>query len=487
MNFTQLFQAPDYWLTRLLIGRGIGAIYLIAFIVAFNQFPALLGERGLLPVPQFLQQVPFARAPSLFHFRYSDVLLRLTAATGAVLAAAVVVGLVDAAPIIVWVAVWFVLWVLYLSIVNVGQTFYGFGWESLLLEAGFFAIFLGPASVAPPFVVILMFRWLLFRVEFGAGLIKIRGDPCWRDLTCLYYHHETQPMPNPLSWFFHNLPRRLHKVEVAGNHFAQLVAPIGLAFPQPISDVAGVVIVVTQLYLVASGNFSWLNWITIFCALAAFDDGAIHAVLPITVPSVAAPPLWWEIVLAARTVFVLYLSYWPARNLLSRRQLMNFSFNPFHLVGAYGAFGAITRVRYEIVIEGTSATLLGPATEWTEYEFKGKPGDLRRVPPQIAPYHLRLDWLMWFAAMSSTMEHSWFMPFMIKLLENDRPTLRLLRMNPFKDRAPAYVRARLYRYRFTTPAQWRKTRAWWTRQLVGDYVPPVRLRGSADSPSLSFQ
>jgi hypothetical protein len=466
-------------LSRLLITRGIGAIYLVAFLSALNQFPALLGEHGLLPVPQFLKHVSLRRTPSLFHLRYSDLLLRLSAWIGIVLSAVIVVGLVDAAPLIVWLVVWLILWVLYLSIVNVGQTFYSFGWESLLLEAGFFAIFLGPAGMAPPFVVMLMFRWLLFRVEFGAGLIKIRGDPCWRDLTCLYYHHETQPMPNPLSWFFHHLPRPLHKVEVAGNHFAQLIAPIGLASPQPVSDVAGVVIVLTQLYLVASGNFSWLNWITIACALSAFDNGAIHAILPIHVPGLTATPIWYQVVLIALTLFVLYLSYWPARNLLSRRQLMNFSFNPYHLVGAYGAFGAITRVRYEIAVEGTDASELSPTAEWKEYEFKGKPGDLRRIPPQVAPYHLRLDWLMWFAAMSSPMEHSWFVPFVVKLLQNDRPTLKLIRSNPFRQRAPAYVRARLYRYRFSTPAEWRKTRQWWMRQLVGDYLPPVRLRPKA--------
>jgi hypothetical protein len=158
---------------------------------------------------------------------------------------------------------------------------------------------------------------------------------------------------------------------------------------------------------------------------------------------------------------------------------MNFSFNPYHLVGAYGAFGAITRVRYEIAVEGTDASELSPTAEWKEYEFKGKPGDLRRIPPQVAPYHLRLDWLMWFAAMSSPMEHSWFVPFVIKLLQNDRPTLKLIRSNPFRQRAPAYVRARLYRYRFSTPAEWRKTRQWWMRQLVGDYLPPVRLRPKA--------
>ena len=256
MPFTDWLATPDYWLSRLVITRALGVIYLIAFLVAVNQFRPLLGERGLLPAPRFLDRVPFRRAPSLFHLRYSDRLLAIASWSGVLLSAAIVVGLVEAAPLAIWMLVWFVLWALYLSIVNIGQTFYAFGWESLLLEAGFLAIFLGPARMATPLVVVWMFRWLLFRVEFGAGLIKIRGDPCWRDLTCLDYHHETQPMPNPLSWFFHHLPRPLHRVEVLGNHFAQLVAPLGLAFPQPISDAAGVVIIVTQGWLVLSGNFS---------------------------------------------------------------------------------------------------------------------------------------------------------------------------------------------------------------------------------------
>lgn len=478
MRLSDWLQAPDYWLSRLVITRALGAIYLIAFLVAVNQFRPLLGERGLLPAPRFLSRVPFRQAPSLFHLGYSDRLLTIAAWVGVVLSAAIVVGLVDAAPLLVWMLVWFILWALYLSIVNIGQTFYAFGWESLLLEAGFFAIFLGPARLAPPLVVIWVFRWLLFRVEFGAGLIKVRSDPCWRDLTCLYYHHETQPMPNPLSWFFHHLPNRLHKVEVLGNHFAQLVAPVGLAFPQPVSDIAGVVIVVTQGWLVLSGNFSWLNAITIVCAVSAFDNRALGAVLPVHAPSLISPPLWYDGVLIALTIGVLFLSYWPARNLLSRRQLMNFSFNPYHLVNAYGAFGAITRIRYEIIVEGTAASELTEATTWAEYEFKGKPGDPRRVPPQVAPYHLRLDWLMWFAAMSSPIEHPWFVPFLIKLLENDRPTLKLLRRNPFRDAPPAFVRARLYRYRFARARERRETGQWWTRDLMGDYVPPVRLRAS---------
>src|SRR5207244_2366277 len=239
------------------------------------------------------------------------------------------------------------------------------------LETGFLAIFLGPASVAPPVTLLYLVRWLVFRVEFGAGLIKLRGDECWRDLTCLYYHHETQPMPNPLSWYFHHLPKPLHKAEVLGNHFAQLVAPWFLFFPQHIPSVAALLII---------------------------------------------------------------LSYRPARTLVSRHQLMNYSFDPLHLVNTYGAFGSVTKTRDEVVIEGTEEPVLTPATRWREYEFKGKPGDVTRRPPQVAPYHLRLDWLMWFAAFSSPTYHEWFVPLLAKLLEGDRTTLGLLRTNPFPDR-----------------------------------------------------
>jgi len=161
---------------------------------------------------------------------------------------------------------------------------------------------------------------------------------------------------------------------------------------------------------------------------------------------------------------------------------MNYSFNPLHLVNTYGAFGSITRVRHEIVVEGTDDPDPGPHTVWREYEFKGKPGDVRRRPPQVAPYHLRLDWLMWFAALSPELAESWFLPFAIKLLENDRATLKLLRDNPFPDAPPACVRALFYRYRFTDWRERRKTGAWWDRTLVGEYLTPIALTAQAETP-----
>src|SRR4051812_15512399 len=468
--------APDYTLARLVLQRGLGLAYLIAFVVALEQFRPLLGERGLLPVPRFLERASFREAPSLFHVGYSDRLLSAVSLAGIVLSLVVVIGLPDRWPIPLTIAVWLVLWALYLSIVNVGQIFYGFGWETLLLEAGFLAAFLGPASTPVPAPLVWLFRWLLFRLEFGAGLIKMRGDRCWRDLTCLYYHHETQPMPNPLSWYFHHLPKPLHRIEVLGSHFAQLIAPVLLFFPQPFAAIAGLVLAVTQSWLVLSGNFSWLNLTTIVLCASALDDRLLGRILPASAPGTSGV-LWFDAVVVALTLLVLALSYRPARNLFSPSQLMNASFDSLRLVNTYGAFGSISRERYEVVVEGTSDERITSDSVWIEYEFRGKPTDPRRRPPQWAPYHLRLDWLLWFAALSPSYAYPWFGPFVSKLLENDRALLRLLRHNPFPQDPPRAVRALLYKYRFTSPRERRETGAFWARTLVGEYLEPTTLRG----------
>jgi hypothetical protein len=471
------FAAPDYQIARFAIERGLGAMYVIAFLVALRQFPALLGERGLEPATRVLRATTFWQTPSLFHWRYSDRLLEIAAWIGIALAATVLVGLPQAAPLAVTMLTWFVLWALYQSIVNIGGTFYAFGWESMLLEAGFLAIFLGNAETAPAFPVILAFRWLAFRVEFGAGMIKLRGDDCWRNLTCMDYHHETQPMPNPLSWYFHRLPRPIHRLEAMGNFVAQLALPFGLFLPQPMASIAALLMIGTQLYLVVSGNYAWLNWITIVVLFAAASDPVLSTVLPFWQPATLHPlTSWFAVTVIGLTAIILVLSYRPARNLLSRRQLMNASFDPLRLVNTYGAFGSVSRIRHEVVVEGTDADELDASTAWRDYEFKGKPGDPRRMPPQIAPYHLRLDWLMWFLPLGRSYGEGWLSPFLVRLLEGDRATLALLRTNPFPSAPPTHVRARLYRYRFTTWRERRESGQWWVRTLVGEYIPPVRLR-----------
>ncbi len=462
------FTAPEYWFSRLVLERGIAGVYLIAFICAARQFRALLGAQGMLPIPRYLSAVSFRQAPSIFHWHYSDRFFATVAWSGAALSTALVAGAGDLVPLWAAMLVWLLLWMLYLSIVNVGQRWYAFGWESLLLEAGFLAVLLGNDSVAPPVLVIWLARWLVFRTEFGAGLIKLRGDRCWRDLTCLYYHHETQPMPGPLSWFFHHLPKPLHRVEVAVNHVTQLVVPFGLFAPQPIATVAGAIVVVTQLWLVISGNYAWLNWLTMVLAFSAIAG-------PLPTATLAAPPAWFVVLIIGFSVLVVVLSYWPVRNLLSPQQRMNASFDPLHLVNTYGAFGSIGRIRREVVIEGTADAEITDETVWQEYEFKGKPGAVGKLPRQWAPYHLRLDWMMWFAAISPTYGRQWFAGLLERLLRGDTATLKLLRYNPFPESPPIYVRAQMFRYRYSTPSELRHDRVWWHRAPEGEYFPPVTL------------
>ncbi|MEE6271823.1 lipase maturation factor family protein [Georgenia sp. MJ206] len=470
------FGAEGYDVARAVLQRGIAGVYVVAFVSALLQFRPLLGERGLLPVPRFVARVPARSAPSLFHWRYSDRLLVAVAATGIALAASVVVGLPQAGPPWVPMLAFLLMWALYLSIVNVGQVFYGFGWESLLLEAGFLAAFLGSDDVAPPLTILVLFWWLVFRLELGAGLIKMRGDPAWRDLTALYYHHETQPMPNPGSWFFHHLPPVLHKVEVAANHVTQLVVPFLLFAPQPVASGAAVVVIATQGWLVLSGNFAWLNVLTMVLAFSALGDDAVALVVPGAGQADAhgSAPVWFLVAVLAVTVLLVVLSYAPARNLVARDQKMNASFNVWHLVNAYGAFGSITRRRREVVVEGTDSADLDDAV-WREYEFKGKPGRVDRVPRQYAPYHLRLDWGMWFLALGSPAQYGWFSAFLLRLLEADPATLRLVAEDPFEGERPAWVRARVFRYRFTTPEERRRSGAWWVRWEEGTLVAPQSL------------
>ncbi len=488
------FAAVDFGFAREILQRGIAALYLVAFVSSLNQFRPLLGERGLLPAPRLLEWASVSRdrgraiRPTLFRrVRYTDRRLALLCWAGIAVAAILVIGIPQLAPPWVPMLGFLALWFGYMSISSIGRTFYGFGWEMLLLEAGFLAAFLGSRDQPPPTAVIVLFWWLLFRLEFGAGMIKIRGGREWRDLTALTYHHETQPMPGPLSRQAHLLPRWFHRGEVLGNHFAQLVVPfflfapiLGLWVPGPMPALVGTVaagtVIATQLWLVLTGNFAWLNWATIVLAFSAVSMPAPgSAATRSSEPGAGIDglPWYWFGITGAVALLYLVLSMPALRNLFARRQLMNASFNRWQLANAYGAFGTVTKERIEYVIEGTMDD--DPeAADWREYEFKGKPGDVRRVPRQFAPYHLRLDWLMWFLPLGRSLDE-WFTTLLVRLLEADAPILALLRSDPFGGEPPRWVRVVSYRYRFSSRAERGEHGAVWTRDHRRVLVAPIRL------------
>ncbi|GAA4114031.1 lipase maturation factor family protein [Enteractinococcus coprophilus] len=484
-----LLEATDYTIAREVLLRGVAAIYCTAFLVAFNQFPALLGENGLTPAPEYIARTSSREKPSLFRWRftpYSDRLLRIVCLIGMVLSLSVVFGLVQLGPAWTTIPVFLLMWWLYQSIVNIGQYYYGFGWESLLLEVGFVVAFLGTPDVAPPLLILLFLRWTLFRVEFGAGMIKMRGDKSWRNLTAMNYHHQTQPMPNPVSRWAHQKPQLWHKSETLGSHVIQLVMPWLLFFPQPIASIAAVVIIFSQLVLVITGNYAWLNWLTILIAFSAISDSFLSALVGGGSPDwgwghIGAAlngqlelqsPIWWLVLTAVVFVGLCALSWQPLRNLFSPHQLMNASFNRWHLVNVYGAFGSMTQVRREIMIEGTMSSDPSDDDGWQAYEFKGKPGDVFRRPPQVAPYHLRLDWMMWFLVLGSP-NQPWFRRLLDKLLDGDPAIRKLLRTDPFDGEPPVLIRVKIFEYRYATAAERRETGQWWWRKELGTLVPPI--------------
>jgi hypothetical protein len=486
-NLLERFSAlgNSYWLTRFVILRLLGFVYAIAFLVAAQQFVPLIGEHGLTPARDFLNLVQtqlgsrsdgMLRIPTLFWFGISDNAVLIFSWVGFALSLVVLGGYANAILLAV-------LWAMYMSIVHVGQIWYGYGWEIQLLETGFLSIFLCPLldgrpfpKCRPPILVIWLFRWLGFRIMVGAGLIKLRGDPCWRDLTCLYYHYETQPIPSPISRYLHFSPRWLLKLETAWNHFVELVIPWFSFGPRAVRHIAGVLLVTFQIFLIVSGNLSFLNYLTIIPFLACFDDTFLRHFLPGALVSRAEraaqqsqPSRINNAIAVALSILVAWLSIPAVLNLASGRQLMNYSFDPLDLVNTYGAFGTVGREREEIIFEGTEDTLITADTKWKEYEFKAKPGDPNRRLPFVAPYQPRIDWQIWFAAMASPADYPWTLHFVWKLLHNDPGTLSLLANNPFPDAPPHYIRAQLYRYRFAPIGE----NSWWKREPVGQWLPAL--------------
>jgi hypothetical protein len=488
-----LADTSTYELTRFAILRLLAFVYLVAFGIIAMQFQPLLGSHGLLPVAPLLAlqraQLGFEaywRIPTLFWLGASDGAMSLACWAGLALSAAALLGITNA-------FVQLALWALYLSFVHVGQIFYGYGWEIQLLETGFLAVFLCPIRsvrsfpvTATPKVVVWLFRWLIFRVMVGAALIKLRGDPCWRDLTCLDYHFETQPNPNPLAWSMHHAPRAVHATGVLATYFVELVVPWFAFGFRRWRHAAGVLLVALQVFLILSGNLSFLNWLTIVPAIACFDDTAFSRF----------PKKWasWRARMLERfrqlrpspsqsraakvfAVVVAVLSVGPVMNLASCSQAMNRSFDPLDLVNTYGAFGSVDRERYEVILEGTSDAVPNPETHWEPYELPCMPGDPKRRPCFITPYHYRLDWQMWFvgngAARGEAIEDEpWLIHLVWQLLRGENAPRALLARDPFPIEPPHWIRAGLWRYRFTPS---RESGAWWARERIDEYLRPLSI------------
>ena len=484
--------APSsYRLPRWLFLRLLGVIYLIAFLSLGSQILGLVGTNGILPAQNFLQLVKqnlgseaYRIYPTLAWISSSDAFLTLLCWAGV---ASSLLLIIDIAPLVALV----VSWVLYLSLFVAGQTFLSFQWDLLLLETGFLAIFLAPGYIIPrrsvqrppSTVVVWLFRLLLFRLMFFSGFVKLAsGDTSWHNLTTLTFHYETQPLPTPLAWYAHQLPEWIHVSSCATMFVIELLIPFFIFMPRRFRMISYWAITMFMVFIIITGNYTFFNFLTISICVFLLDDRALSRVLPRAIFQRGDVSISFSrvrrITLTAAAVVIIFLNGFQFARLFWRRtDLPRWIespaqwLSPFSLVNHYGLFAVMTKPRYEIVVEGST-----DGTAWLEYEFKYKPGDVKRSLPWVAPHQPRLDWQMWFAALGNYRNNYWLVNFCVRLLQGSLGVLGLIDKNPFPDNPPRYVRAVLYEYHFTDLRTRKETDALWKRELKETYLTPISLR-----------
>lgn len=476
---------------RWLFLRSLGIIYLIAFLSLWVQIIGLIGSDGILPFKSFLNSVSqnlgnekYWLLPTLCWFNTNDFFLHFLCAGGVFLSLLLIFDYFC-------VVVLLFLWAFYLSIVVVSGDFLSFQWDNLLLEAGFLAIFFAPLKLFPKSsdtsiqrIVLYLFYWLLFRLTFFSGVVKLTsGDPNWRNLTALNYHYETQPLPTWVGYYISQAPEWFHKTSCALTFFIELFVPFLIIAPRKFRIFAGIILIVFQLLIMVTGNYCFFNLLTIALCILLFDD----ELFPLSfrnkiVKSVSDHTLrifvWWK-----RFVIFVSVTYLIVSTMqVFRITRVNFEWPtifiklynvtvPFRTINNYGLFAVMTTSRPEIIIEGSNDKV-----NWQQYEFNWKPGNIKRVPAFVEPHQPRLDWQMWFAALSNYQNNPWFVSFCARLLEGSKDVVNLLKKNPFSKNPPRYIRAVLYDYHFTDLDEKKSTKSWWVRMDKGLYFPLVTLK-----------
>jgi len=462
---------PTHRRSRWLFLRALGAIFFAAFLSLWVQIDGLIGAHGIAPAAGFLSAArgqlgaaAFRLVPTLCWLGSGNVALHGFCAAGAFFSVLLVI---DVAPSLAA----FCCWAIYLSLTAVGQDFLSFQWDVLLVESGFLAIFLtdprrlfrasGRGSPPPSRLALLLFQCLLFRLMFSSGAVKLAsGDRAWRNLTALDVHFETQPLPTWIGWYVHQIPARAHHVAAVLLFAIEIVAPFLIFAPRRLRNGAVAAFVLLQIAIGLTGNYAFFNVLTIALCLFALDDRTLRA--PALPDGPSASSGWPRALLATVAVVVLLLGGVRLAEVLfprSRATAVAASLasvaEPFRTVNGYGLFAVMTTSRPEIIVEGSD-----DGERWKPYEFRWKPGDVSRRPTFVEPHQPRLDWQMWFAALSDYRQNPWFVGFVHRLLEGSPDVVRLLASDPFAGKPPRFVRGGLWDYRFTDIAVRRRTGAW---------------------------
>ncbi len=494
-------ELPRYEITTRLLVRATGLIFLTAFISLWVQIHGLVGENGILPAGAYMRSADayfdqtgevmnrYFRLPTLGWLASGDAALHAYCLLGVLGSLLAVWGFAPAAALAGC-------WLLYLTLVALGQDFLRFQWDILLLEAGLLTALLAPwrwrlqcANLHRPLLGILLVRWLLFRLMLESGVVKwLSGDSTWRDLTALQYHFETQPLPHWIAWYAHQSPGWLLKSATVAMFVIELIVPFLVFAPRRLRLFAAVAIAALQGAIIATGNYGCFNWLTLVLCLALLDDRAIRGVVGWCRRLARRPAT------LARETHETHETHettqQPRRSVLEsirRRSLIAFGavalligaaqlddlfggrqsdggpvtalrarLEPFYIVNSYGLFAWMTTVRPELIVEGSLDGI-----EWRTYDFEYKPGAPERRPP-IVPFHMpRLDWQLWFAALQERQPPPWVRNFSQRLFERSPYVLGLLANDPFPDQSPRYLRVMIADYRFTNSSMRKNSGQWW--------------------------
>lgn len=456
--------------------RLLGVIYLIAFASIGVQIEGLIGSQGILPISERLVEFAansgyerYFKLPTLFWLNASDAALNGAVIAGCVAALLIIFQRFSRPALIA-------AFVLYLSLFHASYPFLNFQWDGLLLEAGFLAIFLTPHSR----VVILLFRWLLFRLRFMSGISKLAsGDPQWANVTALNSYFEVQPLPNPIAWYIHQLPEWILRFGTVATLVIEIVVPFMMFLPRHWRFIAAWITIFWQLLIILTSNHNWINFLTIILCLFLFDDKALRRVLPVRLQAM----LDWrkktvvhinrfkQYSVAVLAAFIFSIGTLKIYELATSQRLSGWvgdimnTASVYSIVQSYHVFPTMTTRRIELEILGSHDGL-----DWQPYHFKYKPDRLEQRPQFIIPHQPRLDWQMWFVTLNPR-HVPWFGYFLEALLDNSPTVTALLQDNPFADEAPRYLRVEAWEYHFTDSEQRKQTGNWWRRESLGPFTP----------------
>lgn len=466
-----------YRLVTWLFLRLLALVYLFAFLSTALEITGLVGESGILPAQMLLEgrfgrlgELAWLRYPTLFWLSSDNWALLGVSYAGCLLSIGLMLGW---RPRLVLIS----LFVLYLSLYQVGERFFSFQWEFLLLETGFISIFL---AGGPNRLLVFLLHWLLFRLRFLSGFYKLfSGDPTWANLTALNYYFETQPLPHMGAWYAHQLPEWILRLGTGATLFVELVVPFFIFLPRPFRLFAATATIAIQLLIMLTSNHNFVNLLTIALCLFLLDDRAVRALLPQTwLPRLASRADRHKRGLLQVLIATVLLSTSLATAYeLVREDRVRFEVNsPVNWVRAWGLgnvyhiFPVMQTQRQELVIEGSQ-----DGHNWQVYDFRYKPDSPQDAPRLIMPIHPRLDWMLWFVPPQRGREDYWFNALLYRLHQNEPDVTALLKNNPFADKAPRYLRVLAYRYRFSTPAEREISGNLWQAELLGQF-PQVKPR-----------